>query len=305
MKLDYIIKHPHCIAGVIATWLSPVLSDKVYLSILYYGIFGRLIKWNNPKTLNEKIQWLKLYNRNPLYSKLVDKYEVKSFVAQKIGGDHVIETLGVWDDVDQINFDTLPSQFVLKTTHDGGGKGIVVCKDKATLNIEKAKQVLKESLYRDSSNVSREWVYRSVNRRIIAERYMEDKTTHDLPDYKFFVFNGKVKALFIATERGTGDVKFDFYDENFNHLDIVQTHPMSGKAINKPKTFELMKRLAETLCHDMPFVRCDFYEVDGKVYFGEFTFFHHGGFVPFHPSEWDEKFGNWITLPNKMLYETS
>lgn len=305
MNIRYLLRHPYSIIASLSLLLSPILSDKYYLTMLYFGIFGKFINWRNPKTFNEKIQWLKIYNKNPLYSSLVDKYEVKTYVAQSIGGEHVIETLGIWDDANQIDFDSLPSKFVLKTTHDGGGKGIIVCKDKSSLNIQAAIKDLNDSLLRDSSLISREWVYRNVKRRIIAERYMEDSITHELPDYKFFVFNGKVKAMFVATERSTGDVKFDFFDENFNHLDIVQMHPQSSKPIKKPAQFEQMKVLAEKLCQGIPFVRCDLYEVDNKVFFGELTFFHHGGFVPFHPSEWDEKLGSWIILPKKISYETS
>lgn len=275
--------------------IDGLIPDKLYLQLLYRRIFNKKLDLNNPKSFNEKLQWIKLYDRRPEYTTMVDKYAVKEYVAGKIGKKYIIPTLGIWDKPEDIEWDNLPKQFVLKCTHDSGG--LVICRDKDKLDKEAAIKKLSESLKRDYYRAGREWPYKYVLRRIIAEKYMEDKSVGELPDYKFFCFDGVVKALFIGTERGTGDVKFDFYDADFNHLDFVQEHPMSGKVLPKPQHFEKMKELASQLSQGIPHVRVDFYNINGDIYFGEMTFFHHGGVIPFHPEEWDYTFGSWINLP--------
>ena len=270
------------------------LSDETYLKIAYRIKFGKKLNIDNPQTYSEKLQWIKLYDRNPLYTKLVDKYEVKKYIAEKIGLEYIIPTLGVWNHFDEIDFDKLPNQFVLKCTHDSGG--LVICKDKRALDYFKAKRVIEKSLKRSFYESSREWPYKNVKPRIIAETYMEDSNTKDLRDYKFFAFNGAVKALFIATDRQKDDTKFDFFDMNFNHLDLRNGHPNADKTPEAPKNLKKMEELAGKLSKGMPQVRVDFYEVDGKVYFGEMTFFHWSGLTPFEPELWDYKFGSWIDL---------
>lgn len=272
------------------------IPDKLYLQLLYRRIFNKKLNLNNPKTFNEKLQWLKLYDRRPEYTTMVDKYAVKKYVADMIGEEYIIPTLGVWDRPEDIEWDSLPSQFVIKCTHDSGG--LVICRDKTKLNKSAAIKKLRNSLKRDYYKASREWPYKNVLHRIIAEKYMEDTSVGELPDYKFFCFDGEVKALFIGTERGTGNVKFDYFDADFKHLDLIQIHPMSGKNLPKPDNFEKMKELASKLSSGIPQVRVDFYNINGKIYFGELTLFHHGGVVPFHPDEWDYKFGSWIKLPS-------
>ena len=274
-------------------------SDEMYLRMLFRLKMGYKLNLENPTTFSEKLQWLKLYNRRPEYTTMVDKYAVKEYVAKIIGDKYIIPTLGVWDSPEDIDWDTLPNQFVLKTTHGGGNTGVVICKDKSTFDKEKAIEKLNRSLKQDIYKTLREWPYKNVPRRIIAEQYIEAKN-YDLPDYKFFCFDGEVKALFIGTERGTGNVKFDYYDADFNHLDLIQQHPMSGRQLEKPVGFEEMKRVASQLSKGIPQVRIDLYNVNGKIYFGEITFFHHGGVVPFHPESWDYTFGSWIKLPTKM-----
>lgn len=228
---------------------------------------------------------------------MVDKYAVKEYVANIIGEEYIIPTIGVWDKPEDIDWDSLPDKFVLKTTHGGGNTGVLVCKDKNQLDKSDAIKKLNKSMKQDLYKFQREWPYKNVPKKIIAEVYMEDVKTKELRDYKFFAFDGIVKALFIATERGRGNVKFDFFDANFNHLDLIQQHPMSGVEIPKPSCFDQMKDIASKLSVGLPHVRVDLYEVNGKVYFGEFTFSHHGGVVPFHPKEWDFKFGSWLKLP--------
>lgn len=277
-------------------FLLQKLPDRWFIQAKYFYHFKKFANLRNPKTYNEKLQWLKLYNRKPEYSKMVDKYDAKKIVASIIGDEYIIPAYGVWDKFDDINFDILPNQFVLKTTHDCGG--IVVCKDKSKFDKDTAKKILEKHQKRNYYAEGREWPYKNVKPRILAEKFMEDTETKELRDYKFFAFNGNVKMLFIASDRQSENeqTKFDFFDENFNHLDLCNGHPNRECDIKKPVSFELMKNLAEKLSKDIPHVRVDFYEVDGKVYFGELTFFHWSGFVPFQPEKWDEIMGNWIQL---------
>ena len=278
--------------------LYKIIPDKIYLELMFKRRLGKELNLKHPTTFNEKIQWLKLYDRNPIYTTMVDKYEAKDYVSQKIGNEYIIPTYGVWYHFDEIDFNKLPNQFVLKCTHDSGG--LVICKDKSQLDIHNAKSKIERCLKRNYYWGGREWPYKNVKPRIIAEEYLEDSITKELMDYKFFSFNGVCKAMFVASNRQTlgEDVKFDFYDMNFNHLNLKHGHEWSSKTIVKPKSFDIMKKLAETLSIGIPQVRVDFYEVDGRVFFGELTFSHHCGFVPFVPEEWDYIFGSWIELPN-------
>ncbi len=272
------------------------LSDEEFLKKKYYAKIGKPLNLTDPKTFNEKLNWLKLYYRNPLYPILADKYRVKSYVASKIGEEYIIPLLGVWDSFDQINFDELPDQFVLKCTHDSGG--LSICRDKKSFDIEKSRKKIERSLNRDYYYVGREWQYREIPRKIIAEVYLEDAVTGELRDYKFFCFDGIVKAMFVAADRqSTSATTFDFFDVDYNHLDIRQGHPNAVRIPEKPVNFELMKELAEKLAVGLPHVRVDFYEVNGRAYFGEMTFFHFDGSTPFDPPEWDKTFGDWLTLP--------
>lgn len=279
--------------------LAQLLPDKIYLQIYYRRIFGRKLNLKEPKTFNEKIQWLKLYDRNPTYSKMVDKYEAKNYVENKIGKEYIIPTLGVWEEFDKINFSELPNQFVLKTTHDSGG--VVIVKDKDKMNLVKTKKNIEDSLNNNYYLQGREWPYKNVKHRIIAEKYMVDESGYELKDYKFFCFNGIAKVMFIASDRQNTneETKFDFFDMEFNHLPFTNGHPNSNKIIIKPKSFEKMKKLAEILSEGIPQVRIDFYDINGNIYFGEMTFSHWSGFVPFIPDEWDYRLGSMINLPVK------
>lgn len=273
------------------------MSDKEYITRMFKIRMGYNLDLDNPKTFNEKIQWLKLYDRKPIYTSMVDKYTAKQYVADRIGEEYIIPTLGVWDKFDDIDFDDLPNQFVLKCTHDSGG--LVICRDKNFLDKQKAKEKIERSLKKNYYWSGREWPYKDVKPRIIAEQYMEDTRTEELRDYKFFCFDGVAKALFIATERQKEgeEVKFDFYDMNFKHLDFRQGHPNAAECPAKPETFNEMRKIAERLSKGIPHLRVDFYEVNGKAYFGELTFSHFSGMVPFDPEEWDTTFGEWIKLP--------
>lgn len=279
-----------------------IVDPEKYLHKMFYRRVGYPLNLDNPKTYNEKLQWLKLYWHHPLLPTLVDKYAVKDYVAMHIGEQFVIPTLGVWEDANDIDWDSLPHQFVLKCTHDSGG--LILCQDKNKLDKKAARKQLKKCLSRNFYYSCFEWPYKHVKPRIIAEPYMSDSKSGELNDYKFFCFDGEVKALFIATERNKkgSEVKFDFFDKDFNHLPLRQGHPNSSFVIQKPSCFETMKDLACKLSKDFPHVRVDFYEIDGQAYFGEMTFFHYAGWVKFDPQEWDNIFGNWLTLPqNKMI----
>ncbi len=275
------------------------LSDEKLLKLRYKTNFGKELDLYNPHTYNEKLQWLKLNDKKPIYTTMVDKYEAKKYVAERIGEDYIIPTLGVWERFEDIDFEKLPNQFVLKCTHDSGG--VVIVKDKRTFNKKKAKKKINKCLKKDFFWSGREWPYKDVKPRIISEAYMEDDLTSELRDYKFFTFNGIAKVLFIATDRqksGT-EAKFDFFDMVYNHLPIRNGHPNAEIPPQKPQTFEKMRELAGKLSEGIPQLRVDFYEVNGKIYFGELTFYHWSGMVPFDPEEWDEIFGSWIQLPQK------
>ena len=274
-----------------------LVSDKLAIRIQYRIIMGSSLNLDNPKTFNEKLQWLKLYDRNPLYTTLVDKYAVKEWVAQRIGEEHVTKTLAVWEKAKDIDITDLPDKFVLKTNHDSGS--VVICRDKSAFDLDSAKKKLAKSMRHNFFYVGREWPYKNVKPCIFAEEYLEDAATGELPDYKYFSFNGKAKAMFIATERmvQNSETKFDFYNMDFQHLPFTNGHPNSEHEIKRPDTFDTMREFAERLSKDIPQVRVDFYETQEGLYFGEMTFSHWSGFVPFDPPEWDDIFGSWIVLP--------
>ena len=276
------------------------IPDEIYLKIIFKKNTGYALNLKNPQTFNEKLQWLKLYNRNPEYTRLVDKYEVKKYIAQKIGEEYLIPSLGVWDSVEEIEWDKLPDQFVLKCTHDSGS--IVVCDDKKTFDYDKAKQSLNHTIKINYYYAGREWPYKNVKPRIMAEKYMEDKTKEYLTDYKLMCFNGKVQCSFVVTERFSSDgIRVTFFDRDWNVMPFERHYPQSDTPIEKPQNYEKMIELAEKLGSDMPFVRVDFYEIDGKIFFGELTFSPGGGFEEFTPVIWDKKLGDWLELPNRKM----
>ena len=276
-------------------WKAHMPAD-AFLKRMYRISMGREPDLENPLTYTEKLQWLKLYDHRPEYTTFVDKYAAKQYVAEKIGPEYVIPLLGVWDRAEDIDFASLPERFVLKTTHDSGS--YLVCKDKRTLDIPAARNKMAKFLKRKYYDCNREWPYKYVTPRIIAEEYMEDSRFGELRDYKFFTFGGVPKVLYIAQGRGKGEPTVaDFFDMDFNHLPFTIDHDMAKTPPEKPSGFEEMKRLAGILSEGTPQLRVDFYEVDGRVYFGEMTFFHCSGMEGFHPEEWDRKFGDWVTLP--------
>ncbi len=275
------------------------LPDDIYLKIFFRLYLQRKLDLKDPKSFNEKIQWLKLYDRQSRYTQMVCKCEAKEYVKQILGDEYIIPTLGVWEKVEDIDFNSLPNEFVLKCTHDSGG--LVICKDKSKLDIAAAKKKLRKCLRTNYYTLSKEWAYKNVKRRIIAEKYMVDESGYELKDYKFFCFDGEVKALFITTDRYVEgeETKLDFYDSDFNHLPFTKGHPNAKNPPIKPANFDEMKALASKLSKGIPHVRIDLYNINGKIYFGEMTFASNSGFGPFDPEEWDYKFGSWINLPPK------
>ncbi|WP_242871700.1 ATP-grasp fold amidoligase family protein [Acetanaerobacterium elongatum] len=260
---------------------------------------GKPLHLNPPVTFNEKLQWLKLYNRNPEYTKMVDKYEVRKIVEEKIGAQYLIPLLGVWNSADEIDFDSLPSQFVLKCTHDSGS--VIVCKDKASLDIPAIREKLKKSLRRKYYYFGREWPYKNVPHKVVAEQFILDgKGLATLTDYKFYCFNGVVDSVMLCLDRDTGDTKFYFFDENWN----LRRYNLRGKAapegftLPKPKGMDRMFEIARILSKGIPYVRVDLYNCDGDIFFGELTLFPQSGFDPNYLLETDKYFGQLIKLEN-------
>lgn len=275
--------------------VSPLIkSDKVYLSLRYRIMMNKSIHWDNPITFNEKLQWLKVYNRNDLYTTLVDKYAVKEYVKGIIGEEYVVPCYGVWSDANSIDFGSLPEQFVLKTTHESSG--VVVCKDKRSFDVQNAIEKMNNSLRLSLYHITREWPYKNVPHRIIADKYLDDGRQGELQDYKFWCFNGQPKIMYI-TNKGK-EVYENFYDMSFNPLlNINHGFPRFKPEYKKPDSFEMMKSLASQLSKGIPFVRVDFFDIDGHVFFGEFTFFDWAGFRPFTDEETDVQLGALISLP--------
>ena len=299
-------------------------SDEKYLKRKYQNTFGEKLDLNNPKTFNQKLQWLKLNDRNPIYTTMVDKFEVKKFISERIGEEYIIPTLGVWDNFDEIDFDSLPNQFVLKCTHDSGG--LVIVRDKSNMDLDATRKKVNKSLARNYYLKGREWPYKNVQPRIIAEKYITTDmnkainrhpeapiTCEDLQseigllDYKFLCFNGKVRALFldigvIGNSDGHADEYYrNVYDRDGTLLPVLETRENYPVQIILPDNLEEMIKLAETLSSNIPHLRVDLYRLsNGEVKVGELTFYHGSGLSNvFVPSKWDEIFGDWIELPNK------
>lgn len=274
-----------------------MLSDKTYLKIMYFYHMKKRLNFENVTTFNEKLQWLKLHDRKEIYTTMVDKYEVKKYVADLIGGEYVVPTYGIYESYNEIDFDVLPNQFVLKVTHYGGSRGVFIIKDKNTINYSnienEIEKLLKENLY----NYSREWPYKNVKPRIIIEKYMKNEDEEELKDYKLFCFNGKPKIILVCSERfSSSNMCETWFDEDWNLMDIIEGNHRVDKNIKPPQSFKKMKYLASQLSKNIPFVRIDFYEVNSKIYFGEMTFFPASGFEKFEPKEWDKKLGEMIDL---------
>lgn len=281
--------------------LNFLFSDEMQLKILYYLYMGKILNLKTPKTMNEKMQWLKLYDRNPLYTQMVDKILAKDFYGKMLGTEYIIPTLGVWDKFDDINFDELPDNFVLKTNHSGGNLGVVVCKDKSKFDKEDAKRRLEKSLTMDIYKFLGEWPYKGIEKKIFAEVLIGDKN-EELVDYKFYCFNGYVDSVLVCMDRQKGDPKFYFFDKNWELKRYNKRGKMApdGFTVPKPKNIDEMFELASKISKDIPHLRVDLYNVDGKIYFGESTFFTASGFDSNRLPEADLYFGSLIQLPNEQ-----
>lgn len=274
-----------------------LIPDSLYLRMRYFMHTKKLLSLRNPKRFNEKLQWLKLYNRKPEYTRMVDKYEAKLYVSDLIGEEYIIPTLGVWDDPDEIDFDALPERFALKCTHNSG-KGMYICKDKSKMNKEAVKEGLRSGLKQNYYLFNREWPYKNVKPRIIAEQYIEECSGADLIDYKFYCFNGEPRFLYVSQGLAHDEtacinyVTLEWEKAEFKRNDYQEFKTLPPKPQNFDKMIELSKRLSD----NVPFLRVDFYNINGKIYFSELTFSPGAGFTKFDPPEWDEKIGEWIRL---------
>lgn len=271
------------------------LPDYIYLKIMYRCIIGKKLKLKNPTTFNEKLQWLKLYDRKNEYSMYVDKFEVRTYIKDTIGEEYLIPLIGVYEDAKDIKFDNLPQKFVLKCTHDSGT--VIIQDGNKTISEEEVVKKLNKGLKRNYFWLQREWPYKNVKPRIICEKYMEDYSQNEILDYKIMCFNGEAKCLFICSDRNSKEgLKVDFYDINWNKMRFERHYPNSNKEFEKPKNFNKMIEFAERFAKGIPFIRVDFYEINGELYFGELTFYPGSGFEEFTPESYDNLLGEWIHL---------
>lgn len=280
-------------------WTSNVWSDRIYLKILYRLYYGKRLDLNNPLSFTEKIQWLKLYNRNVKFTLMVDKYEAKKMVKHALGEEYVIPCYGVYNYFDEIDFSALPNQFVLKCTHDSGS--YVICDDIKTFDFEKAKALLEKGLKKNFYSKFKEWAYKDVKPRILVEKYIPSLGKKDSVEYKLTCCDGEVKTITVCG--GIPHTKSylrtnDHFTKTWEKQNWWAVYKSSGKRIEKPAQMDEMICLSEKLSKDIPYIRIDWYVIDNKPVFGEFTFYTWGGFLRFNPKEWDEVIGSWITLPN-------
>lgn len=295
---EYIINPYKIFATLAARGFFNNMSDEQYLKLMFRATMGTKLDFKNPKTFNEKLQWLKIYNRKKEYTMMVDKFKVRDYIAKELGEEYLIPLLGVWEDPDEINFDKLPNQFVLKCNHNSG-LGMCICKDKSKLNIQNVKRNLKRGLKQDYFLTGREWPYKNVKRKIIAEKFMEDGNLAELRDYKFYCFSGEPTYCQVISDRSTNET-IDFFDMEWHHMKFTGLekpyHPHSKTEISEPVQFSLMKKFAKKLSRNIPFVRVDFYEINQKLYFGELTFYPASGFGMFSDDSINIELGKKIKL---------
>ncbi len=280
--------------------LRLLIPDKLYLKFLWWLHYGKALNLKNPQTFTEKIQWLKLFDRNPHYTQIVDKYAVKDIVGKIIGEEYIIPTYGVWDNPSEIDWDSLPQKFVLKTTHGGGSQGVVICTNKSTFDKNKAIRNLKKAMRQNAYYKLGEWPYKNVPKRIIAEQLLETPDAKELSDYKFFCFNGNPKFLKVDFGRFSNH-HANYYDLHWNILPFGEAKypPLEDKKFMAPPNFEVMVLLAKKLSKGYKFIRIDFYNIAGKIYFGECTFYPASGLGRFTSVEADYEIGKLLEIPNE------
>ncbi|MCD8118522.1 MAG: glycosyl transferase [Lachnospiraceae bacterium] len=275
--------------GGVLDWMS----DEQYVKLTYRIAFGRKLNLDNPQAFTEKINWYKLNWRDPLAKKCADKYEVREYVRENVGDQYLNDMFGLWNNVDEIDFSSLPKKFVLKPTNGSGD--VLICENKDCFDWESGKKVLQQYSKRHFSGKTKEWAYYDLPYRIIGERYIESSDEKQIKDYKFFCFEGEPKFLFVASERGTEHLKFDFFDMDWNWLPVTNGHEHNPN-LKKPVLFDKMVDVARKLSAAFPHVRVDLYEEEGRVLFGELTFYHFGGFTKFEPDSWDFEFGKYFDI---------
>lgn len=275
------------------------MSDEEFIKRSYKANTGKSLNLDNPKTFNEKLQWMKLYDRNPIYNVTSDKYAVRDYVKNKIGEEYLVPFLGVWDSPEDIDFDLLPKQFVLKCNHNSG-TGMCICKNKAELDIKKTRKNLQKGLNQNYFLYYREWQYKNIKRRIIAEEYLTDGINSDLFGYKIYCFNGKPEIVSIQSNDGAHMTGVSFLDKEWNLLPFYRTdHLPLDEIPEKPDNLNELLEISEKLSEEFLFVRVDLYDVNGKIYFSELTIEPCAGYNPFVPEEWDLKLGKMLKLPQK------
>lgn len=299
MRLKLYLKNPFRLYTVFSSkgWCNWI-PDRLHIKLEFRAHLGKWPNLDDPKSYSEKIQWLKLYHRKPEYTKIVDKVQVRDYIAEKIGEEYLIPLLGVWDDPDEIDFDKLPDRFVLKCNHTSGG--VVVCKDKSTFDIEEAKKKLRKTLKLDYYRISREWPYKNVPRKILAEEYLEGDET-GLSDYKLLCYNGKHRLTMVTSHRTATGHRATCYDKDWNMMPFEwpDRFPAVKEGHPKPLNLDKMSELADILAAGEPQMRVDFYNLNGKIYFGELTLYSAAGFERMEPEEWDYIQGSWIDLPKE------
>ena len=297
-KITRVFKNPYLGLSLLLNQIAPFIkNDETYIKWMFYSVFHRFPNLKNPQTFNEKLQWLKIHDHKPEYSQMVDKADAKEYVANIIGEEHIIPTYGVWEQFDDIDFNKLPHQFILKCTHDSGG--YYICKNKEDLNIKEARKKIEYGLGKSAYWATREWPYKNVKPRILAEAFMTDgEGLEGLSDYKFFCFDGYVHSVMLCLDRHLGDTKFYFFDKDWNLLRLNKRGMAAPKdfTLPKPQNIDKMFELASVLSKGHKFLRVDLYNCDGKIYFGELTFFPDSGFDANITKEADNIFGNLLKL---------
>lgn len=304
-RLMNAIKHPKDVMLWAFTSCSKLWPNKFYLSRIYRWRTGNKMNWENPRSYNEKCNWMKLYHRNPQYALLADKIEAKKYVESVLGPGNTFPLIAVYDKVEDIDFDKLPNQFVIKANHDSGG--LCICKDKSkgiivrgksddhrNLSYDEVRKILKKSLKTNYYWRNREWPYKNIKRRILVEQFMQQSDGSGLNDYKFFCFNGEPKYVWMGTNYTP--MHFDVYSADWTNQHVEWGYVNAPCDVPPPPGYEQMLEMARKLSKGFPHVRVDFFNIDGKIYVGEFTFYTWAGLTPFKPAEWDQKFGDLIDL---------
>ena len=272
------------------------MPDDKYLSHVFRYKMGYELNLKQPRSFNEKLQWLKLHDRRPEYTVMADKYEAKNYIANRIGKQYIIPSLGVWNHFDEIDLDSLPEQFILKCTHDS--QSYSICRNKATWNKRKARKKLEQHLEQNLYYIYREWAYKDIKPRILAEKYMNNHG-EDLIDYKIHNFNGVPKLILVCEGRfSSGNFTEAFLDLDWNILNVKRPGTSNAIITKKPDCLPEMLELSRILSKDIPFLRTDFYIIDGRPFIGELTFYPAAGLAPFEPESFDYELGSWLQLPS-------